>query len=287
MSAVQDATRQRQREARGGISRSWRWPLFDEPFSLIGYVTCVFACYLAFTGWEATRTPLTSGERDPVRRADVLRRDLRRGDQAARSAHRGLAGPAVRVVAPGGAVAAAAVRAGRAVAVLGLLIYLRVRRAAVYRRAFSSAALGLAGACASALFRLLTPVTPEGQAADLADLSGAELVAAAPAAGGGGGRLRRRLRRAEHLPGGGRRLARRPGRPAGRHALGPRADAARPDRDLRGHPGHDRLRAQRAAAHDRTAAGGPAAAQPAPRTAQGAGAHRSQDRRAERGRLAG
>ena len=30
--------------------------------SLIGYVTGVFACYLALTGWEATSTPVTSGD---------------------------------------------------------------------------------------------------------------------------------------------------------------------------------------------------------------------------------
>ena len=41
-----------------------------------------------------------------------------------------------------------------------------MHRGAVYRRVFSSAALGLAGACASALFRWLTPAVPQGQAAD-------------------------------------------------------------------------------------------------------------------------
>jgi diguanylate cyclase (GGDEF)-like protein len=51
-------------------------------------------------------------------------------------------------------------------ALLGLVIYVRVRRSgSVYRRAFSTAALGLTGACASVLFHALTPVTSPGQAA--------------------------------------------------------------------------------------------------------------------------
>jgi diguanylate cyclase (GGDEF)-like protein len=47
---------------------------------------------------------------------------------------------------------------------LGLLSYLRVSRGAVYRRIFSSAALGLSGALASALFRWLLPAAKQGQA---------------------------------------------------------------------------------------------------------------------------
>ncbi len=68
-------------------------------------------------------------------------------------------------------------------AVLGLLIYVRVRRGAVYRRVFSTAALGLAGACASALFRWLAPAVAQGQAADWLTYPGAEGVADASAAG--------------------------------------------------------------------------------------------------------
>ena len=164
MSAVQDAARQRQREAGGGISPSWHWPLFDEPLSLVGYVTGVFACYLAFTGWEATRTPLTSGELTLFAAlmccgAICVEATRRLGQPT--GVWRDLLSawwiPVALLLPPLYALAAPAV--------LGLLIYLRVRRAAWYRRAFSSAALGLAGAGASALFRLLTPVTPEGQAA--------------------------------------------------------------------------------------------------------------------------
>src|SRR3984957_1132959 len=164
MSAVQDATRQRQREAHGGISQSWHWPLFDEPLSLIGYVTGVFACYLAFTGWEAARTPLTSGELTLFAAlmccgAICVEATRRLGQPT--GVWRDLLSawwiPVALLLPPFFALAPPAV--------LGLLIYLRVRRAAVYRRAFSSAALGLAGACASALFRLVTQVTPQGHAA--------------------------------------------------------------------------------------------------------------------------
>ena len=48
-------------------------------------------------------------------------------------------------------------------AVLGLLGYLRVRPGSVYRRLFSGAALGLAGACTSVLFRLLTRSFPRAR----------------------------------------------------------------------------------------------------------------------------
>ena len=144
MSAVQDATRQRQREAGGRISPSWHWPLFDEPPSLIGYVTGVFACYLAFTYWEATRTPLTSGELTLFAAlmgcgAICVEATRRLGQPT--GVWRDLLSawwiPVALLLPPLYALAAPAV--------LGLMIYLRVRRAAVYRRAFSSAALGLCG----------------------------------------------------------------------------------------------------------------------------------------------
>ena len=116
--------------------------------SLIGYVTGVFACYLAFTGWEATRTPLTSGELTLFAAlmccgAICVEATRRLGQPT--GVWRDLLSawwiPVALLLPPLYALAAPAV--------LGLLIYLRVRRAAVYRRVFSSAALGLAGACAS------------------------------------------------------------------------------------------------------------------------------------------
>ena len=53
--------RQRQRQARGGLAWPRRCPLFDEPFSLVGYVLSVLACYLTLVGVAATRTPVTVG----------------------------------------------------------------------------------------------------------------------------------------------------------------------------------------------------------------------------------
>jgi hypothetical protein len=63
MSAVQDALRQRRREARG-LQQPWpaRFQLFGEPLPLIGYVAVVLVCYLAFVGCQAVVTPLTGGD---------------------------------------------------------------------------------------------------------------------------------------------------------------------------------------------------------------------------------
>jgi diguanylate cyclase (GGDEF)-like protein len=163
MSAVQDATEQRRREACGGLARPWSCPLLSESPPLIGYVTGVLACYLIFTGWEAARTPVTGGNItlfaalmccgavcvEATRRLGQptgVWRDLLSAWWLPIAL---LLPPLYALIAP---------------TVLGLLIYVRVNRGAVYRRAFSSAALGLAGALASVLFRLLTSVAPGGQA---------------------------------------------------------------------------------------------------------------------------
>ena len=163
MSAVQDAARQRLREDRGNAFWLWHSPLFDEPLPLISYVTGVLAAYLGFIAWEAARTPVTAGQVtlfgalmccgaiciEATRRLGQpigVWRDLLSAWWLPVAL---LLPPLYALIAP---------------ALLGLLGYLRVRPASVYRRLFSSAALGLAGACTSALFRLLTPVIPEGQA---------------------------------------------------------------------------------------------------------------------------
>jgi diguanylate cyclase (GGDEF)-like protein len=165
MSAVQDSTGRRQRAARGGCASPWSWQclLFDEPLPLISYVTGVLACYFTFAGWEAARTPVTDGDIalfvvlmccgaicvEATRRLGQptgVWRDLLSAWWLPVAL---LLPPLYALVAP---------------AVLGLLSYVRVHRRAVYRRVFSSAALGLAGAFASVLFRLFTPGAPEGQA---------------------------------------------------------------------------------------------------------------------------
>src|ERR1700761_9266134 len=165
MSAVQDVTRQPQPQACAGSPRPMACPLLDEPPALIGYVTGVLACYLVLTGWEAARTPVTGGE-------VTLFTGLMCCGAVCVEATRRLGQPSgvwrdllsawwlpVALLLP-------PVYALVAPAVLGLLIYVRVRRGAVYRRVFSTAALGLAGACASALFRWLAPMLATGDTAD-------------------------------------------------------------------------------------------------------------------------
>jgi diguanylate cyclase (GGDEF)-like protein len=166
MSAVQEATGQRQREARGGLPLPWQCPLFHEPLALIGYVTGILACYLVLIGWEAARTPVTGGDVTLFAAlmccgAICVEATRRLGQPT--GVWRDLLSawwlPVALLLPPVYALAAPAV--------LGLLIYVRVRRGAIYRRVFSSAALGLAGACASVLFRLITPVVPQGHSAIL------------------------------------------------------------------------------------------------------------------------
>jgi diguanylate cyclase (GGDEF)-like protein len=174
MSAVQGATGQRPREDGSALSKpgSWQCPLFREPPPLIGYVTGVLACYLACTGVAAARTPVTVGDA-------TLFAALMACGAACVEATRRLGQPTgvwrdllsawwlpVALLLP-------PLYALAAPAVLGLLIYVRVpahsgvHSGAVYRRMFSTAALGLAGAFSSVLFRLLTPVAPESPASVL------------------------------------------------------------------------------------------------------------------------
>jgi len=161
MSAVQDAAKERQREASSGWRWPWQPPLLDEPLSLIGYVTGVFACYLGLTGWEAASTSTTSGDITLF---------------AALMACGGICIEAsARLGQPTGvwrdllsawwlpvALLLPTLYALAAPAVLGVLSYARVPHGSVYRRVFNAAALGLSGAVASALFHWFIPVAPQG-----------------------------------------------------------------------------------------------------------------------------
>src|SRR3984885_553173 len=164
MSAVQDAMRQRQQEAPEGLLSAWRCQLFDESFSLVVYVLAVLAGYFTFTGFEVVGTAVTAG--DITLFAGLMccgalcveaTRRLGQPSGVWRDLLSAWWLPVALLLPP--------VYALVAPAVLGLLIYVRVRRGAVYRRVFSSAALGLAGACASVLFRLVTTVAPQGRGA--------------------------------------------------------------------------------------------------------------------------
>ena len=172
MSAVQDGMGQRQEEVRGLLSWPWRWhfPLFDEPLALIGYVMGVLTCYLAAAGWEAAHTEVTA--RDVTLFAALtccgaicVEATTRLGQPS--GLWRDLLSawwlPVALLLPPLFALAAPAI--------LGLLIHVRVHRGAVYRRVFSTAALGLAGACASALFRWLTAILVQGKTATLLTLT--------------------------------------------------------------------------------------------------------------------
>jgi hypothetical protein len=162
MSAVQRTMKERQRER-----RLVRWsaycPLLSMPLPLIGYILSVLACYLALAVWEVARTPPDAD--DLALFAALMAcgavcveaaRRLGRPTGVSRELLFAWWLPVALLLPPFYALAAPAV--------LGLLHYLRVRRGPLYRQAFSSAALGLAGAAASVLFRTLSPVPLGGQA---------------------------------------------------------------------------------------------------------------------------
>jgi diguanylate cyclase (GGDEF)-like protein len=165
MSAVQDAMSQRQQEAPEGLMWPWRCTLFDESLPLIGYVLSVLACYLTITGLEIAETEVTAGDLTlfiGLMCCGALCVEATRRFGQPSGVWRDLLSawwlPVALLLPPLYALIAPAV--------LGLLIYVRVRRGAVYRLVFSTAALGLAGACASVLFRWLAPVVAQGQTAD-------------------------------------------------------------------------------------------------------------------------
>ncbi len=137
MSAVQDAMRQRQEEARGGLAWPRRCPLFDETFTLVGYVLSVLACYLTLIGVEAASAPVTAG--DVTLFAGLMccgalcveaTRRLGQPSGVWRDLLSAWWLPVALLLPPFYALIAPAV--------LGLLIYVRVRRGPIYRRIFST-----------------------------------------------------------------------------------------------------------------------------------------------------
>lgn len=161
MSAIQGTIRQRQRER---LFDRWSafCPLLSMPLPLIGYVLSVLACYLALVGWEAARTRPDGGELALFAAlmgcGAVCIEATRRLGQPTGVSRDLLSAwwlPVSLLLPPIFALAAPAV--------LGLLLYVRVRRGPIYRRVFSTAALGLAGAATSVLFRWLSQVPAQGQ----------------------------------------------------------------------------------------------------------------------------
>jgi diguanylate cyclase (GGDEF)-like protein len=153
MSAVQEAIGQRERRLRRLVKRPWCWPLLAMPTSLIVYVLAVVACDLALTGWELARTPPRAKElivfAALLSAAVICIEAMRRLGQPSGVSRDLLSAwwlPIALLLPPLYALVAPFA--------IGAVLYLRARRIPVYRRVFSSAALGLAGAATSAAFRL-------------------------------------------------------------------------------------------------------------------------------------
>src|SRR5579859_7410876 len=141
MSAVQEVIGQRQRGLRRLIRGPWgdrpprvtpRWPLLAMPASLIVYVLGIVASDAGLIGWALTHT-------QPHARHLALFAALLSAWWLPIAL---LLPPLYALLAPFG---------------IGPVLYLRARRIPMYRRVFSSAALGLAGAAASATFHLAVP----------------------------------------------------------------------------------------------------------------------------------
>jgi diguanylate cyclase (GGDEF)-like protein len=156
MSAVQEAIGQHQRGLRRLIGWPWRWPLLATPTSLIVYLIAVLACDLGLIGWALAATPLRAGNlalfAALLAAAAACIEAMRRLGQPSGVSRDLLSAwwlpialllpPLYALLAPLG---------------IGSVLYLRARRIPLYRRVFSSAALGLAGAAASATFHLAVP----------------------------------------------------------------------------------------------------------------------------------
>ena len=133
------------------------------PLPLIGYVVSVVACYLALFGWELAQAPAVPASlalfAALMACGAVCVEATRRLDQPTGVSRDLLSAwwlPVALLLPPVYALAAPAV--------LGLVLYARVGRGPLYRRVFSTAALGMAGAATSVLFRVLSPVPAQGQA---------------------------------------------------------------------------------------------------------------------------
>jgi diguanylate cyclase (GGDEF)-like protein len=155
MSAVQGAIRQRGQAFCRLFQFPWRWTLLVMPVSLIGYILSVVGGYLALAGWELGQVTLHAGDLElfvALMACGVVCTEATRRLGQPAGVHRDLLSawwlPVALLLPPAYALAAPAL--------LGLLFHLRVRRSPVYRRVFSSAALGLAGAATSVLFRQLS-----------------------------------------------------------------------------------------------------------------------------------
>jgi diguanylate cyclase (GGDEF)-like protein len=156
MSAVQEAMGQRERGLRRLIKRPWCWPLLAMRTSLIVYVITLLAFDLGLTGWEISDTSLHVGDiamfAGLLVAAVVCVEAMRRLGQPSGVSRDLLSAwwlPIALLLPPAYALIAPFV--------IGAVLYAQGRQTPVYRRLFSSAALGLAGAAASTTFHALIP----------------------------------------------------------------------------------------------------------------------------------
>src|SRR6266571_6184695 len=156
MSAVQEAIGQGDRALRRLLRWPCCWPLLSMPTSLIVYVLAVLGCDLALIGWELASTPPHAADLmlfgALLVAAVICIEAMRRLGQPSGVSRDLLSAwwlPIALLLPP--------LYALLAPCVVGAVLYLRARRIAVYRRVFSSAALGLAGAATSATFHLVLP----------------------------------------------------------------------------------------------------------------------------------
>ncbi len=156
MSAVQEAIGQRENRLRRLIKWPWCWPLLAMPTSLIVYILAVLGCDLGLTGWELSDTPLRTAHLilfgALLGAAGICIEAMRRLGQPSGVSRDLLSAwwlPIALLLPP--------LYALLAPLIIGGVLYLRARRIPVYRRLFSSAALGLAGAATSITFHAVVP----------------------------------------------------------------------------------------------------------------------------------
>ncbi len=156
MSAVQEAIKYRQRGLRRLIGWPSCWPLLRMPTSFTWYVLTLIACDLGLIGWELATTPLHAADVvlfSALLGAAVLCIEaMRRLGQPSGMSRDLLSAwwlPIALLLPP--------LYAMLAPLAIGAVLFLRVSPMPVYRRAFNSAALGLAGTAASATFHLSVP----------------------------------------------------------------------------------------------------------------------------------
>jgi diguanylate cyclase (GGDEF)-like protein len=157
MSAVQEAIEQREKRLSRLIKWPSCWPLLAMPTSLIVYIVAVLGVDLALIGWQL------AGIREPQTDNVILFAALLAAAAICIEAMRRLGHPSgvsrdllsawwlpIALLLP-------PLYALLAPLILGGVLYLRAQRIPLYRRMFSSAALGLAGAAASGTFHRFAP----------------------------------------------------------------------------------------------------------------------------------